>query len=150
MRWHLLNTFNRIHVLDLHGNAKKKEITPEGKPDKNVFDIQQGVAIIIAVKIPNAKKGLAEVYHSELWGTREDKYAALTKGSIGNLVTNRIKYLAPQYHFVCRNNRLSKIYEHGFKLTDFMPISSTGIVTARDNLVIDFTRQELNLSLIHI
>ena len=50
MRWHLMKTFDRIWVLDLHGNAKKKEVTPEGKPDKNVFDIQQGVSIIIGVK----------------------------------------------------------------------------------------------------
>jgi predicted helicase len=50
MRWHLLNTFDKIYVLDLHGNAKKKEVSPDGSPDKNVFDIQQGVAIIIAVK----------------------------------------------------------------------------------------------------
>jgi hypothetical protein len=50
MRWHLLNTFDEIYVIDLHGNAKKKEITPDGKPDKNVFDIQQGVAIIVAAK----------------------------------------------------------------------------------------------------
>ena len=49
MRWHLLDTFDKIYVLDLHGNAKKKEVTPEGKTDKNVFDIQQGVSIIIGV-----------------------------------------------------------------------------------------------------
>ncbi|MCY4173280.1 MAG: hypothetical protein OXF25_04315 [Cyanobacteria bacterium MAG CAR3_bin_5] len=57
MRWHLLNTFDRIHILDLHGNAKKKEVTPDGGPDRNVFDIQQGVAIIIAIKIGAKKMG---------------------------------------------------------------------------------------------
>ena len=50
MRWHLLKTFDKIWVLDLHGNAKKKEVSPDGSPDKNVFDIQQGVALIIAVR----------------------------------------------------------------------------------------------------
>ena len=48
MRWHLLQTFDEIYILDLHGNAKKKEISPDGSADKNVFDIQQGVCIIIA------------------------------------------------------------------------------------------------------
>jgi hypothetical protein len=38
-------------VLDLHGNAKKKETTPEGGKDENVFDIQQGVAICLCVKL---------------------------------------------------------------------------------------------------
>ena len=50
MRWHLLKTFDKVWVLDLHGNAKKKEVSPDGSPDKNVFDIQQGVAIVIAVR----------------------------------------------------------------------------------------------------
>ena len=50
MRWHLLKTFEKIWVLDLHGNSKRKEVSPDGSPDKNVFDIQQGVAIVIAVR----------------------------------------------------------------------------------------------------
>ena len=48
MRWKLLDDFDRIYVLDLHGNVKK--VTPEGNLDKNVFDIQQGVAIIARLK----------------------------------------------------------------------------------------------------
>ena len=48
MRSRLRQTFDRIYVLDLHGNAKKKEVSPDGTPDNNVFDIQQGVAILIA------------------------------------------------------------------------------------------------------
>src|SRR3546814_356200 len=51
MRDHLRKTFDRIYVLDLHGNAKKKEVAPDGSPDKNVFDIQQGVAIFIAIRL---------------------------------------------------------------------------------------------------
>ncbi len=53
MRWHLMESFDKIYVIDLHGNAKKKEVSPDGSPDKNVFDIQQGVAIVIGVKVKN-------------------------------------------------------------------------------------------------
>ena len=67
MRWHLLNTFDKIWILDLHGNAKKKEVSPDGSADKNVFDIQQGVSIIIAAKKQGT--GLAEVKHADLWGS---------------------------------------------------------------------------------
>src|SRR5690606_3275214 len=83
MRHHLRQTFDRIYVLDLHGNAKKKEVSPDGSPDKNVFDIQQGVAIIIAVKRRGgaAKKPPARVSHGDLWGNREAKYAALWGGT---------------------------------------------------------------------
>ncbi len=143
MRWHLLNTFDRIHVIDLHGNANKKEVTPEGKPDKNVFDIQQGVAIIIAVKTGQKKAGLAEVWHGDLWGTREGKYASLEAGRIGTPVTERIDCIAPQYAFVPRDHTLSAVYGKGFGIADFMPANVTGIVTAKDGLVIDFTKQGL-------
>jgi len=74
MRQSLMQTFNRLYVLDLHGNAKKKERTPEGGKDENVFDIEQDVAISLLVK----KKGLSRaVYHADLWGTRQEKYRAL-------------------------------------------------------------------------
>ena len=79
-----MRTFDRIYIMDLHGSSKKKEITPDGEPDKNVFDIQQGVAILIAVKkTPTSKtKELATVYHSDLWGSRASKYAALEEVTI--------------------------------------------------------------------
>ena len=150
MRWHLLNTFDRIHVLDLHGNAKKKEVTPEGKPDKNVFDIQQGVAIIIAVKTGQKKKGLAEVWHGDLWGTRERKYASLEAGRIGTPVTERIDCTAPQYAFARRDHTLTEVYGRGFGLTDFMPENSVGIVTGKDLVNISFSPTETNEKLEHI
>lgn len=143
MRWHLLNTFDRIHVIDLHGNANKKEVTPEGKPDKNVFDIQQGVAIIIAVKTGKKTTRTGEVWHGDLWGSREGKYASLEVGRIGAPVTKRIEVTAPQYAFVPRDHTLSSAYSKGFKIADFMPANVTGIVTAKDGLVIDFTKQGL-------
>ena len=143
MRWHLLNTFDKIHVLDLHGNSKKKEVTPEGTPDKNVFDIQQGVAIIIGVKTGTKKKGLAEVWHGDLWGTRDVKYESLEAGRIGKPVTERIKCTAPQYAFARRDHALAEVFSKGFGLAEFMPENVTGIVTAKDGLVIDFTKQGL-------
>lgn len=51
MRQSLLDSFDTIYVLDLHGNTKRKEAAPDGSRDENVFDIQQGVAIGIMVKI---------------------------------------------------------------------------------------------------
>mgnify|MGYP005840768285 CR=1 FL=1 len=54
MRKHLLETFDKVYVLDLHGNAKKKESAPDGGKDENVFDIMQGVSINIFIKKKNA------------------------------------------------------------------------------------------------
>jgi predicted helicase len=50
MRRSLEQSFDRIYVMDLHGNTKKKETTPNGYKDQNVFDIQQGVSICLMLK----------------------------------------------------------------------------------------------------
>ena len=143
MRWHLLNTFDRIWVLDLHGNAKKKEVTPEGKPDKNVFDIQQGVSIIIGVKHKGKRDGLAEVLHGDLWGTRAAKYEALEAASLTAPIFEKLKSPAPQYPLVRRNYSVQNIYESGISVAALMPVNSVGIVTARDSLTIDDNKDQL-------
>ncbi len=51
MRQSLMDTFDEIHVLDLHGNSLKRETCPDGSPDENVFDIRQGVAISFFLKL---------------------------------------------------------------------------------------------------
>src|SRR3546814_2875511 len=77
MRWHLLKSFDKIWVLDLHGNLLKREASPDGSIEQNVFDIQPGVALIIATRNPKQSKELAEVKHGELWGSRESKNTRL-------------------------------------------------------------------------
>jgi predicted helicase len=146
MRWHLMQTFDRIHVLDLHGNANKKEISPDGAPDKNVFDIMQGVAIIIAVKHRRkgkAPKPLGEVRHGEMWGTREGKYAQLWDGMTASLVAKALPHKAPQHPFVLRDYDVEADYAKGFSVAALMPANVAGIVTARDGLVIALTPNEL-------
>lgn len=138
MRWHLLNTFDKIYVLDLHGNAKKKEVTPEGKPDKNVFDIQQGVAIIIGVK-KKAKKGkteLAQVYQTEFWGERNTKYDRLFKAQLDEHSFNQLNLSEPDFRFTGRDAHTFERYERGFSLSDFLPLHAIGIITKRDAIVL--------------
>jgi predicted helicase len=55
MRRALMEAFDELYLLNLHGNAREGETAPDGSPDENVFDIQQGVALLIAVRnFPNA------------------------------------------------------------------------------------------------
>ena len=92
MRWHLLKTFDDISVLDLHGNTPKRERAPDGSPDKNVFDIQQGVSIVIAVKKGNnAADALADVRRADLWGTRESKYDRLWALDLASACWEKLK-----------------------------------------------------------
>lgn len=142
MRWHLLDTFDKIWVLDLHGNAKKKEVTPEGKPDKNVFDIQQGVSIIIAVKKKDGGKGLAEVMHGDLWGARAAKYEALERACLSTNIFSTLNSPAPQHPLVRRDFASQVVYDKGFAINELMHVNSVGVVTARDKFTID-TRKDV-------
>jgi len=142
MRQSLMNTFSDIYIIDLHGNVKKKETAPDGSKDENVFDIQQGVAIGLFVKQKN-KPGPARVYHTDLWGLREGKYLALSESDINTIEWKELKPQSPFYFFVLRNEELLEEYEQGWKVTDIFPVNSVGIVTARDNLTIRWSKQEV-------
>ena len=150
MRWHLLNTFDKLYVLDLHGNSKKQEVSPDGGPDKNVFDIQQGVSIIIAFKKQAGKKKehLAEVLHADFWGGRAEKYIALINGNLNQVKWDKLECHGPQYPFVRRNNELNSEYQNGLNLHTFMPINSLGVLTKRDRLTIAETKEQLEEKLL--
>lgn len=146
MRWRLMHSFDTIHVLDLHGNSKKKEVCPDGSPDKNVFDIMQGVAIIIAVKHRRdgkTAKPLAEVRHGELWGSRDSKGEVLWESTMPALSATRLPHKSPSYPFVARDEAQEAAYSKGFSVAELMPTRSVGIVTARDELTIDMNRDTL-------
>ncbi|OAN56292.1 type ISP restriction/modification enzyme [Sphingobium sp. TCM1] len=150
MRWHLMQTFDRIHVLDLHGNSNKKEVCPDGSPDKNVFDIMQGVAIIIAVKHRRngkAPKPLAEVRHGELWGTRDGKYARLWDGTTASLAATALPHKAPHHPFVLRDYDVEAAYAKGFSVAELMPANVTGIVTMGDGFIIADTPAQLKANI---
>ena len=147
MRHHLRQTFDRIYVLDLHGNAKKKEISPDGSPDKNVFDIQQGVAIIVAVKRPDAgvSKKPATVLHGELWGDRDAKYQQLWDGSNATLTTKDVSPDAAPWRFKPTDKVLEAIYLAGVSVADlFSPNGrpAPGIVTTHDEFAISWSAAE--------
>lgn len=146
MRWHLLSTFNKLHLLDLHGNAKKKELTPDGKPDKNVFDIQQGVAIIVGVKTKYNDDSLSEVFHGDLWGERKEKYKVVGSGQISELLTP-LETPATQHPFVRRDFRLLEVYEKGFSPKDLFAHSQLGFQTHRDHFAVSETKSKLETAL---
>ncbi|MEG4227457.1 N-6 DNA methylase [Microcoleus sp. N9_B2] len=142
MRQNLMQTFTDIYVLDLHGNSKKKEVSPDGLPDQNVFDIQQGVSIGIFIKEPG-KSTPAKVHHGELWGSRTSKYEALNLLDIDSIEWKNFQPQSPFYLLLPQNRDLLTEYNEGWKITDIMPVHSVGIVTARDSLTIKFSGQEV-------
>ena len=143
MRQSLLNSFSEIYVLNLHGNSKKKETTPEGNRDDNVFDIQQGVSIAFFVK-QRDHSGPARVFHSDLWGLRREKYEALNAGNFEDMDWQELVPQSSSYFFVPFDYEGWREYEQGWKITDVFPVNSTGIVTSRDKFVLDFDREALH------
>ena len=144
MRKHLLETFDKIYILDLHGNAKKKEVCPDGSPDQNVFDIMQGVSINIFVKTDKKKKTeLGEVYHFDLQGKRDRKYETLNNSTIFQIKWEKLVYSQPYYFFVPKDFELIKNYEKGFKVNEVLNSNSNGVETKCDALAIQFSNQKL-------
>lgn len=144
MRYSLLKTYDKIYTIDLHGNSKKKETCPDGSKDENVFDIMQGVSINILVKT-GAKKNneLAEVYHYDLYGKRNDKYEFLSQNSLSSIGFKKVEYSKPYYFFIPKDDSQRASYEKGFSVVSLFPENVTGIVTARDKVVIDISKQKL-------
>ncbi len=140
MRQSLMRTFDQIYVLDLHGNTKKKERTPDGGKDENVFDIEQGVAISLFVKKPGLKRG---VWHGDLWGKRIEKYGRLAAETMVSLPWKKVEPRTPFCLFAWQDQRRREEYDSGFSVPDIFPVNSVGIVTARDRLTIHFTKDEL-------
>jgi predicted helicase len=142
MRQQLMQTFNEIYVLNLHGNAKKKEVCPDGSKDENVFDIQQGVAIGLFVKAHDSH-GLAKVFYQDLFGLREEKYDVLAQVDLPNIPWQEIQPRSPFYLFTPQVTDLRAEYDRGWPVNEIFLVNSVGIVTARDNLTIHWTRQEV-------
>jgi predicted helicase len=140
MRQSLMHTFNRIYVLDLHGNAKKKEKAPDGGKDENVFDIEQGVCISILVRKPGLEH---KVFHADLWGKRQAKYRACLEMEFDKAHWEEIKPQSPYYLFIPQDESLRSEYEKGCKLTDIFPVNGVGMTTAHDDFVIDYEKQSL-------
>jgi len=144
MRWYLLKTYDKIYILDLHGNSKKKEVSPDGSPDVNVFDIMQGVSINIFVKTGQKKTNeLGRVFHCDLFGKREIKYDFLKDNSLKTVPYKELLNIAPNYFFVIKNFEKQKKYDLGFAVNNLFSFNNVGIVTSKDAILINDNRTDL-------
>jgi len=139
MRRSLMRSFEQIYVLDLHGNTKKKERSPDGSKDQNVFDIEQGVAISLFVKHRESTRG---IFHADLWGSRQSKYLATARAEFGALPWKELEPSGPNYLFIPQEERGRAEYEKFWSVASIFPVNVTGIVTARDRLVVGFSETD--------
>jgi predicted helicase len=140
VRWSLLQSASQIWLNDLHGNSTKREKSPNGGDDENVFQIKQGVAVALSIRLPGARN-VCEAKHYELWGSQENKEAWL---AANHAVCHKWQPLEPTpdyYLFVPQSGSLKSEFESWPSLPAVMPVNGAGYITARDNLVIDFERE---------
>jgi predicted helicase len=143
MRKKLYETFDEIYILNLHGSSRIGEKTPDGGKDENVFDIQQGVAIVLYVKLekpPHDKK----VYYADVWGLRgKDKYPYLFANDVKTTNWQPFNPIAPYYFFVPKDFALQEQYEKFWEVSRIFNHWSFGVTTHRDHFVIGFTKEEI-------
>lgn len=129
-----MQSFDKIYILNLHGDTRKKEKAPDGSKDDNVFDIMQGVSINIFIK-QNAKAKNTKIYYHDLYGKRKDKYEFLYENDLNSIKWALVKNNEPFYLFLPQNNDLLEEYNKGISVKDIFMLSSVGIVGGRDKFV---------------
>ncbi len=134
LRRSLLECYDELYILNLHGNARKKEKTPQGADDENVFNIKQGVSINLFVKKAQTTK--QKIHYCDVYGQRAEKYAFLAQNDLNSIEWLELNPREPFYLLLPLETCLLDEYEQGFSVKDMFQISSAGIVTGRDRTFI--------------
>ena len=142
MRKSLLDSFNAIYLLNLHGSSRKREAAPTAQRDENIFDIVQGVSILLCVK-QRDNSDPAKVYYADIWGSREVKYKTLSETDVQTTEWNQLQSTSPLYLFVPQTTEFITEYERGWEITDIFQMGQVAIVTGRDKLTLHRTPETL-------
>ena len=147
IRWNLMQTYDHIYILNLHGNSKKGETSPDGSKDENVFDITEGVCINLFVKTPAKKpKGTtAQIHYCDLYGRRKEKYTFLQHETLDSIEWQTLVPQAPHYFFVPQqtDDETRESYLKGIDITQLFIKHKSGIITACDPLSIASSKSEM-------
>ena len=144
MRYNLLQSFDKIFILNLHGSARRKSNNKDGIKDENVFDIEAGVAIAVFVKLKNHhdENHLAQVFYKDLRGSRKQKFEFLSTHSLEDTSFEEITPTAPYYIMRKRDVSLENVYMQGFSIDELMKVKSQGFKSGKDSISYFFNRNE--------
>lgn len=142
MRKKLLESFDEIYILNLHGNARIGEKCPDGSKDENVFDIMQGVSIALFIKTKK-QKGLGKVFYQDVYGLRENKYAYLSENHIKTTKWKQLTLSDPHYFFVEKDFSLQEKYDKFIPISKIFNKSSSGVKTHRDHFAVGYTKEKI-------
>ncbi len=141
LRRSLLECYDELYILNLHGNARKKEETPQGAKDENVFNIMQGVSINLFVKKAQTTK--QKIHYYDVYGERAEKYAFLAQNDLNSIEWLEIAPRAPFYLLIPQETPLLEEYEQGFSVQEMFQVGSTGICSQRDHVVFHKDKKSL-------
>ncbi|WP_120914307.1 type ISP restriction/modification enzyme, partial [Helicobacter pylori] len=141
LRRSLLECYDELYILNLHGNARKKEETPQGAKDENVFNIMQGVSINLFVKKAQTTK--QKIYYYDVYGERAEKYAFLAQNDLNSIEWLELAPREPFYLLIPQETPLLEEYEQGFSVQDMFQVGSTGICSQRDHVVFHKDKESL-------
>ncbi|WP_024369572.1 type ISP restriction/modification enzyme [Helicobacter pylori] len=141
LRRSLLECYDELYILNLHGNARKKEETPQGATDENVFNIKQGVSINLFVKKAQATK--PKIHYYDVYGERAEKYAFLAQNDLNRIEWLELAPREPFYLLLPLETPLLEEYEQGFSVKEMFQIGSTGICSQRDHVVFHKDKESL-------
>ncbi len=141
LRRSLLECYDELYILNLHGNARKKEKTPQGAKDENVFNIMQGVSINLFVKKAQATK--QKIHYYDVYGQRAEKYAFLAQHDLNSIEWLELAPREPSYLLIPQKTPLLDEYEQGFSVQEMFQIGSTGICSQRDHVVFHKDKKSL-------
>ena len=143
MRKELMKTFDKIYILNLHGNTRKKETAPDGSKDENVFDIMQGVSINIFYRSSKKSQDECRIFYHEIYGTREEKYAYLNSHNINDVQWKELQPKEPYNFFIIKDFSLQEEYDKGFKIDELMVSYISGVQSGRDDIYVDMNKEIL-------
>ncbi|GAA8554718.1 DNA methyltransferase [Helicobacter pylori] len=141
LRRSLLECYDELYILNLHGNARKKEKTPQGTDDENVFNIKQGVSINLFVKKAQTTK--QKIHYYDVYGERAEKYAFLAQNDLNSIEWLELTPRKPFYLLLPLKTRLLDEYEQGFSVKDMFQVGGTGICSKRDHVVFHKDKESL-------
>ncbi|WP_237016363.1 type ISP restriction/modification enzyme [Helicobacter pylori] len=141
LRRSLLECYDELYILNLHGNARKKEKTPQGAKDENVFNIMQGVSINLFVKKAQTTKPKIRYY--DVYGQRAEKYAFLTQNDLNSIEWLELAPREPFYLLIPQETPLLEEYEQGFSVQDMFQVGGTGICSKKDHVVFHKDKESL-------
>jgi hypothetical protein len=146
LRRSLLRDFSTAQILDLHGSGTRADSNEEAKGDENVFDILQGVCVLVLTRPPEPQD-VVTVVRGDLWGRRESKYKLLSEATPALLIREHVHPKPDQWYFISLDLTNEAEWLNHASLLDAMPINGNGLISAKDHFAYAFTAADFERDL---